>query len=273
MKCLLILLLLLPATAAQRAVGHDVTHDLRSGKPVTLECSYEGTNYEQLTWQFKPNNGGATTNIATYSQKNGVTVSSQQHKNRVSLSANTTYAQLTLSSVTVSDAGCYNCMFNTFTSGNIQSKSCLTVYAVPRVTVQAYTIYVCESEAYPTAKVSYNSTDLQLETHQNSSSGPHGMTVAKIFTQLPQAHDPQNIKCVSTWNQTDTVIEVYRPPAPRAEAVQSMLHNLEVTQANAHGWAVALSLLSLALLTAITLLIIFCCTRKPRNPSPALPQV
>lgn len=268
----LILLLLLPVTAAERAVGHDVSHDLRSGKPVNLECSYEGTSYEQLTWQFKPNTG-KTSNIATYSEKHGTTISSQQHKDRVNLSANKTYTQLTLSSVTVSDAGCYICVFNTFGSGKIESKSCLTVYAVPRVTVQTLTVYVCESEAYPASKMSYNSTDLPLETHQNSSSGSHGMTVAKIFTQLPQAHDPQNIKCVSTWNQTDTVIEVYRPPAPRAEAVQSMIHNLEVTQANAHGWAVALSLLSLALLTAITLLIIFCCTRRSRNPSPALPQV
>ena len=256
---LLLLLCFVASTYAAQAVGKDVHLNLRSGRPAVFECQLEGNvQYEQVTWQKKQS--PSAVNLMTYSSTYGSTLNSQPHQGRLSVFGNATYSSLTLSNVVAQDAGCYLCLFNSFGHGKLTGTACLTVYAVPNITVRQYTIYVCEAEAYPEPQVTWNTTDQRVQRHHNISSGSHGMKVHNIFTQV--ATDPKDLKCVTTWNETDTVIEMHRHiEVPYAE---THLHHPISTARGRHHWATVGALLFVLILALILFLFICCRSPLPR---------
>ncbi|NXT77055.1 OX2G protein, partial [Zapornia atra] len=110
---------------------------VQAGENVTFSClSATKEDVLQVTWQKETD--GAEDNIATYSTMNGQKIA-KRYVGHVSFAKSELKASaISLHAVTLRDEGCYRCIFNTFPSGAVTGRMCLSVYAIldPKVEVK-----------------------------------------------------------------------------------------------------------------------------------------
>ncbi|XP_008105964.1 OX-2 membrane glycoprotein [Anolis carolinensis] len=118
-------------------VIHKSVQTVTVGTNVTLRCQLAGKHdIVQVTWQKEHEK--TKTNIATYSESHGSRVLGKYQSNVQLFQSGMTISAITFHMATLTDEGCYDCIFNTFPLGAISAKTCLRVYALtePRVTVK-----------------------------------------------------------------------------------------------------------------------------------------
>ncbi|XP_042637790.1 OX-2 membrane glycoprotein-like [Orycteropus afer afer] len=178
-----------------RAQGQVETHDEIEllHTHASLRCSLQ--TYQEVlivTWQkIKATN---PENMVTFSKKNGVVVQ-PGYKDRV----NITYLGLNDSTITfwnttLEDEGCYMCLFNTFGSGKISGKACLTLYVQPTVSLhykfsEDHLNITCSATARPAPIISWKVTGSGIENSTESLSHPNGTT---SVTSVLQVKDPES---------------------------------------------------------------------------------
>ncbi|NXQ50703.1 OX2G protein, partial [Catharus fuscescens] len=102
---------------------------VQAGGNVTFSCrSVTKEDVIQVTWQKETD--GPEDNIATYSTMNGQKIA-KAYVSHVSFAHSELQASaISLHGVTLHDEGCYKCIFNTFPSGAVTGRMCLSVYAI-----------------------------------------------------------------------------------------------------------------------------------------------
>ncbi|NXV79033.1 OX2G protein, partial [Atlantisia rogersi] len=109
---------------------------VQAGENVTFSClSPTKEDVLQVTWQKETD--GAEDNIATYSTMNGQKIAERYVGHVSFIKSELKASTISLHAVTLQDEGCYKCIFNTFPSGAVTGRMCLSVYAILDPKVEA----------------------------------------------------------------------------------------------------------------------------------------
>ncbi|NXW54436.1 OX2G protein, partial [Eurystomus gularis] len=134
------------------------TH-VKVGSNVTLGCALtEPMDVLQVTWQ--KDSGKSHDNIATYSVKTGLNIHKpyQDRMTLTSLVFNET--SITFQDTRMDDSGCYICLFNTFPSGSLSGRTCLSVFglnaSVHYNISEGHLIAVCNAVGLPEPTITWN---------------------------------------------------------------------------------------------------------------------
>ncbi|NXO01741.1 OX2G protein, partial [Rhinopomastus cyanomelas] len=133
--------------------------NVSEGNRVTLSCAL--TEFEdvlQVTWQKE--SGKSHNNIATYSKINGLKIQEpyQDRMNFTSLVLNET--SITFWNPRMDDSGCYTCLFNTFPSGSVSGRTCMSVFGL-KASVhynisEDHLIAICNAVGLPEPTITWN---------------------------------------------------------------------------------------------------------------------
>lgn len=95
--------------------------------PASLRCSL-GTSQEVLVVTWQKIKAASPENMVTFSKSHGVVVQ-PAYKDKINITElGLQNSTITFWNTTLEDEGCYQCLFNTFGSGNVLGKACLTLF-------------------------------------------------------------------------------------------------------------------------------------------------
>ncbi|NWS96446.1 OX2G protein, partial [Mionectes macconnelli] len=165
---------------------------VRVGDHAPLSCALtEPMDVVQVTWQ--KGSEKSHKNIATYSKLKGLKIhkSYQDRMNFTSLELNET--SITFWDTTMDDSGCYLCLFNTFPSGSVSGRTCLSVFglnaSVHYNVSEDHLTAVCSAVGFPEPTITWNNLFGSAPTQEVVS---HASGVVSITSTL-QVHNPQRI--------------------------------------------------------------------------------
>ncbi|XP_045142100.1 OX-2 membrane glycoprotein isoform X1 [Echinops telfairi] len=178
-----------------QAQEHVMTKNEREllNTPASLRCSLR--TYQEVlivTWQKVKASGPE--NMITFSKNSGV-VLQPAYTNKVNIThLGLSDSTLTFWNATLEDEGCYMCLFNTFGSGTISGKTCLTLYVQPIVSFyykffEDHLNITCSATARPAPRISWKVAESGIENSTESLSHPNGTT---SVTSILQVKDPSS---------------------------------------------------------------------------------
>ncbi|NWU86801.1 OX2G protein, partial [Onychorhynchus coronatus] len=166
---------------------------VRVGDNAPLSCALtEPMDVVQVTWQ--KGSEKSHKNIATYSKLKGLKIhkSYQDRMNFTSLQLNET--SITFWDATMDDSGCYLCLFNTFPSGSISGRTCLSVFglnaSVHYNISEGHLTAVCSAVGFPEPTITWNNLFDSAPTEEVVS---HTNGVVSITSTL-HVYNPQRIR-------------------------------------------------------------------------------
>ncbi|KAM6223974.1 OX-2 membrane glycoprotein [Rhynchocyon petersi] len=177
--------------AQERVVTQDEKEQLHT--PASLRCFLK--TYQEVlivTWQkMKPT---GPENMVTYSKNHGVVIQPafRDKMNITYLGLND--STITFWNATLEDEGCYMCLFNTFGSGKISGKTCLTLYVQPIINVH-YKLFdnhlniTCSATARPAPEISWKVEGSGIENSTERLLHPNGTT---SVTSILHVKDPES---------------------------------------------------------------------------------
>nr|QOE74875.1 membrane glycoprotein vOX2-1 [Elephant endotheliotropic herpesvirus 1A] len=235
--------------------GQVVTQDEREllNTPASLRCSLQ-TDKEVLIVTWQKIKATSPENMATFSENHGVVVQ-PPYKDRVNITQlGLRNSTLTFWNTTVEDEGCFMCLFNTFGSGKISGKTCLTLYVPPTISLHIE---------------SSNGGDLNITCSATARPAP------VIFWKVAGSGIENSTKTVLHRNGTTTVTSILQVKDPKSqvgneEVICRVLHLGTVTdirQALSNGHEITLTTASIAVVVVviIILIVIFCYNWRRRH--------
>nr|AYF58505.1 glycoprotein vOX2-1 [Elephant endotheliotropic herpesvirus 1A] len=177
------------------AQGQVVTQDEREllNTPASLRCSLQ-TDKEVLIVTWQKIKATSPENMATFSENHGVVVQ-PPYKDRVNITQlGLRNSTLTFWNTTVEDEGCFMCLFNTFGSGKISGKTCLTLYVPPTVSIHTEFFtdglnITCSATARPAPVIFWNVAGSGIENSTKTVLHRNGTT---SVTSILQVKDPKS---------------------------------------------------------------------------------
>ncbi|XP_023407595.1 OX-2 membrane glycoprotein-like isoform X2 [Loxodonta africana] len=178
-----------------RAQGQVVTQDEIEllNTPASLRCSLQ-TDKEVLIVTWQKIKATSPENMATFSENHGVVVQ-PPYKDRVNITQlGLRNSTLTFWNTTVEDEGCFMCLFNTFGSGKISGKTCLTLYVPPTVSLH-YEFFeeglniTCSATARPAPVIFWKVAGSGIENSTKTVLHRNGTT---SVTSILQVKDPKS---------------------------------------------------------------------------------
>ncbi|XP_075398652.1 OX-2 membrane glycoprotein-like isoform X2 [Tenrec ecaudatus] len=161
--------------------------------PASLRCSVR--TYQEVlivTWQKIKASGPE--NMVTFSNISGV-VLQPAYKSKVNIThLGLSDSTITFWNATLEDEGCYMCLFNTFGSGTISGKPCLTLYVQPIVSFyykfsEDHLNITCSATARPAPVISWKVAESGIENSTESFPHPNGTT---SVTSILRMKDPNS---------------------------------------------------------------------------------
>ncbi|XP_006864273.1 PREDICTED: OX-2 membrane glycoprotein [Chrysochloris asiatica] len=159
----------------------------------SLSCSLK-THQEVLIVTWQKMKATSPENMVTFSKNHGVEVQ-PVFKGRVNIThLGLSDSTITFWNTTLEDEGCYMCLFNTFGSGKISGKTCLTLYVQPIVSLN-YTFFedhlniTCSATARPAPIINWKVDGSGIENSTESLSHPNGTT---SVTSILHIRDPES---------------------------------------------------------------------------------
>ncbi|XP_027578776.1 OX-2 membrane glycoprotein isoform X1 [Pipra filicauda] len=166
---------------------------VRVGDNAPLSCALtEPMDVVQVTWQ--KGSEKSLKNIATYSKLKGLRIhkSYQDRMNFTSLELNET--SITFWDATMDDSGCYLCLFNTFPSGSVSGRTCLSVFglnaSVHYNISEGHLVAVCSAVGFPEPTITWNDLFDSAPTQEVVS---HASGVVSITSTL-HVSNPKRIR-------------------------------------------------------------------------------
>nr|AYF58588.1 glycoprotein vOX2-1 [Elephant endotheliotropic herpesvirus 1A] len=234
--------------------GQVVTQDEREllNTPASLRCSLQ-TDKEVLIVTWQKIKATSPENMATFSENHGVVVQ-PPYKDRVNITQlGLRNSTLTFWNTTVEDEGCFMCLFNTFGSGKISGKTCLTLYVPPTISLHTESFadgglnITCSATARPAPVISWNVT--YSDTNNTTKTVLHRNGTTTV-TSILQVKDPKS-------------------QVGNEEVICKVLHLGTVTdirQALSNGHEITLSVsISVFVIVIIVLIVIFCYKWRRRH--------
>ncbi|UEH20442.1 membrane glycoprotein vOX2-1 [Elephant endotheliotropic herpesvirus 2] len=156
--------------------------------PVSLTCSLQ-TDKEVLVVTWQKVKTQSPENMATFSENHGVVIQ-PPYKNRVNITQlDLKNSTLTFWNTTTEDEGCFLCLFNTFGSGKISGKTCLTLYVPPIMSLK-YIFFedvlniTCSATARPAPVILWKSAGLGIYNSTRSIINTNGTTSVTSILQF-----------------------------------------------------------------------------------------
>nr|AUH19806.1 membrane glycoprotein vOX2-1 [Elephant endotheliotropic herpesvirus 1A] len=228
--------------------GQVVTQDEREllNTPASLRCSLQ-TDKEVLIVTWQKIKATSPENMATFSENHGVVVQ-PPYKDRVNITQlGLRNSTLTFWNTTVEDEGCFMCLFNTFGSGKISGKTCLTLYVPPTISLHI------ESFA--------DGGDLNITCSATARPAP------VIFWKVAGSGIENSTKTVLHRNGTTTVTSILQVKDPKSqvgneEVICKVLHLGTVTDtrqtlSNGHELTLTVSILVVVVVVIIILMYLY----------------
>nr|AYF58570.1 glycoprotein vOX2-1 [Elephant endotheliotropic herpesvirus 1A] len=236
------------------AQGQVVTQDEREllNTPASLRCSLQ-TDKEVLIVTWQKIKATSPENMATFSENHGVVVQ-PPYKDRMNITQlGLRNSTITFWNTTVEDEGCFMCLFNTFGSGKISGKTCLTLYVPPTVSIHTEAStdglnITCSATARPAPVIECNVTGSEFENSTKTVLHRNGTTTV---TSILQVKDPKS-------------------QVGNEEVICKVLHLGTVTdirQALSNGHEITLTTTSIAVVVVVViiLIVIFCYNWRRRH--------
>nr|AYF58435.1 glycoprotein vOX2-1 [Elephant endotheliotropic herpesvirus 1B] len=231
--------------------GQVVTQDEREllNTPASLRCSLQ-TDKEVLivTWQ-KINNGGPPDNMATFSENHGVVVQ-PPYKDRMNITQlGLRNSTITFWNTTVEDEGCFMCLFNTFGSGKISGKTCLTLYVPPTTSLHTDGLNItCSATARPAPVIFWKVAGSGIENSTKTVLHRNGTTAV---TSVLQVKDPK-----SQVGNEEVICEVLH---------LGTVTDIRQTLSNGHEITLTAASIAVVVVVVIILIVIFCYNWRRRH--------
>nr|WES72442.1 membrane glycoprotein vOX2-1 [Elephantid betaherpesvirus 1] len=233
--------------------GQVVTQDEREllNTPASLRCSIQ-TDKEVLIVTWQKIKATSPENMATFSENHGVVVQ-PPYKDRVNITQlGLRNSTLTFWNTTVEDEGCFMCLFNTFGSGKISGKTCLTLYVPPTVSLHTESFtnglnITCSATARPAPVIFWKVAGSGIENSTKTVLHRNGTT---SVTSILQVKDPKS-------------------QVGNEEVICKVLHlgtvtDVRQTLSNGHEVTLAVSI-SVVFVIVIILIVIFCYKWRRRH--------
>nr|AYF58522.1 glycoprotein vOX2-1 [Elephant endotheliotropic herpesvirus 1B] len=234
--------------------GQVVTQDEREllNTPASLRCSLQ-TDKEVLIVTWQKIKATSPENMATFSENHGVVVQ-PPYKDRVNITQlGLRNSTLTFWNTTVEDEGCFMCLFNTFGSGKISGKTCLTLYVPPTVSLHTESFndslnITCSATARPAPVIFWNVTDSDVSNVTKTVLHRNGTTTV---TSILQVKDPKS-------------------QVGNEEVICKVLHlgtvtDIRQTLSNGHEVTLTTCISVVVVMVIIILIVIFCYTWRRRH--------
>ncbi|XP_060626609.2 OX-2 membrane glycoprotein [Anolis sagrei] len=183
-----------------RIQGAVITHnkDVELGGKATLRCT-PSKLYEtiQVTWLKQIN--GSLVNIAVYHNVSGPKVFRPEMQfNFTVLGLNET--AITFWNASIQDNGCYQCIFNTFPSGPVTGKPCLSVYAhldtfIHYKTSETHTSATCFATSFPRPQISWHTPGGKMNETQVTNPNGTVTVMSGIFVNTSRSQAEQELIC------------------------------------------------------------------------------
>ncbi|XP_042812559.1 OX-2 membrane glycoprotein isoform X4 [Panthera tigris] len=132
--------------------------------------------------------------MVTFSKNHGVVVQ-PAYKDKINITQlELKNSTITFWNTTLEDEGCYKCLFNTFGSGKISGKACLTLSVQPTVFLhykffEDHVNITCSANARPAPVISWKVSGSGIENSTEILSHPNGTT---SVTSVLQVKDPKS---------------------------------------------------------------------------------
>nr|AUH19811.1 glycoprotein vOX2-1 [Elephant endotheliotropic herpesvirus 1A]AYF58417.1 glycoprotein vOX2-1 [Elephant endotheliotropic herpesvirus 1A] len=232
------------------AQGQVVTQDEREllNTPASLRCSLQ-TDKEVLLVTWQKIKATSPENIATFSKRYGVVVQ-PPYKDRVNITQlDLTNSTLTFWNTTNEDEGCFMCLFNTFGSGKISGKTCLTLYVPPTTSLHTDGLNItCSATARPAPVIFWKAAGSGIDNSTKNISNPNGTTTV---TSILQVKDPKS-------------------QVGNEEVICKVLHlgtvtDLRQTLSNGHEITLTTTSIAVVVVVVIILIVIFCYNWRRRH--------
>ncbi|UVZ34332.1 vOX2-N [Elephant endotheliotropic herpesvirus 3B] len=209
--------IIITTTTTTTVRGQVVTQDESKplNTPASLRCSLQ-TDKEVLIVTWQKIKATSPENMATFSENHGVVIQ-PPYKDRVNITQlGLRNSTLTFWNATVEDEGCFMCLFNTFGSGKISGKTCLTLYVPPTVSLH-YEFFedglnvTCSATARPAPVIFWkvagsgveNSTKMVL--HKN---GTSTVTSVLQFNRTSSSQSVENEEVICKVLHLGTVTDI-----------------------------------------------------------------
>ncbi|XP_029795150.1 OX-2 membrane glycoprotein-like isoform X1 [Suricata suricatta] len=161
--------------------------------PASLRCSLQNSEEVLIvTWQKMK--AVSLENMVTFSKNQGVVVQ-PAYKDKINITQlELRNSTITFWNTTLEDEGCYKCLFNTFGSGKISGKACLTLSVQPTVFLrykffEDHVNITCSANARPAPVISWKVSGSGIENSTEILSHPNGTT---SVTSVLQVQDPKS---------------------------------------------------------------------------------
>nr|AYF58444.1 glycoprotein vOX2-1 [Elephant endotheliotropic herpesvirus 1A] len=230
--------------------GQVVTQDEREllNTPASLRCSLQ-TDKEVLIVTWQKIKATSPENMATFSESHGVVVQ-PPYKDRVNITQlGLRNSTLTFWNTTVEDEGCFMCLFNTFGSGKISGKTCLTLYVPPTTSLHTDGLNItCSATARPAPVIFWKVAGSGIENSTKTVLHRNGTT---SVTSILQVKDPKS-------------------QVGNEEVICKVLHlgtvtDIRQTRSNGHEVTLTVSILVVVVVIIIVLIVIFCYKWRRRH--------
>nr|WNZ34583.1 membrane glycoprotein vOX2-1 ligand [Elephant endotheliotropic herpesvirus 1A] len=234
--------------------GQVVTQDEREllNTPASLRCSLQ-TDKEVLIVTWQKIKATSPENMATFSEKHGVVVQ-PPYKDRVNITQlGLRNSTLTFWNTTVEDEGCFMCLFNTFGSGKISGKTCLTLYVPPTVSlhIESFTNglnITCSATARPAPVIFWKVAGSGIENSTKTVLHRNGTTAV---TSVLQVKDPK-----SQVGNEEVICEVLH---------LGTVTDIRQTLSNGHEITLTAASIAVVVVVVIILIVIFCYNWRRRH--------
>ncbi|XP_042758871.1 OX-2 membrane glycoprotein isoform X1 [Panthera leo] len=161
--------------------------------PASLRCSLQNSE-EVLIVTWQKIKAVSPENMVTFSKNHGVVVQ-PAYKDKINITQlELKNSTITFWNTTLEDEGCYKCLFNTFGSGKISGKACLTLSVQPTVFLhykffEDHVNITCSANARPAPVISWKVSGSGIENSTEILSHPNGTT---SVTSVLQVKDPKS---------------------------------------------------------------------------------
>ncbi|XP_019303895.1 OX-2 membrane glycoprotein-like isoform X1 [Panthera pardus] len=161
--------------------------------PASLRCSLQNSE-EVLIVTWQKIKAVSLENMVTFSKNHGVVVQ-PAYKDKINITQlELKNSTITFWNTTLEDEGCYKCLFNTFGSGKISGKACLTLSVQPTVFLhykffEDHVNITCSANARPAPVISWKVSGSGIENSTEILSHPNGTT---SVTSVLQVKDPKS---------------------------------------------------------------------------------
>ncbi|QEY96111.1 membrane protein EE51 [Elephant endotheliotropic herpesvirus 1A] len=234
--------------------GQVVTQDEREllNTPASLRCSLQ-SDKEVLIVTWQKVKATSPENMATFSENHGVVVQ-PPYKDRMNITQlGLRNSTITFWNTTVEDEGCFMCLFNTFGSGKISGKTCLTLYVPPTMSLHI--------EFFPDG--------LNITCSATARPAP------VIFWKVAGSGIENSTKTVLHRNGTTTVTSILQVKDPKSqvgneEVICKVLHlgtvtDIRQTLSNGHEVTLTTCISAVVVVVIIILIVIFCYKWRRRH--------